>query len=55
MIYRPQTERISHWFDCVMAEQLDAVLHVHETTAVVPLDAGAEDAADAPETWPSGV
>lgn len=55
VIYRPQTERVSHWFDARMAGQLDAVAHVHETTAVVPLDAAAEEGADAPETWPSGV
>jgi erythromycin esterase-like protein len=55
VIYRPQTERVSHWFAADMAEQLDAVAHVEVSRAVLPLDLAAAPSADAAETWPTGV
>ncbi|HYO80153.1 MAG TPA: erythromycin esterase family protein, partial [Bryobacteraceae bacterium] len=39
VIYRPDTERQSHYFDAKLAEQFDAVIHFAETRAVEPLDA----------------
>src|SRR5207249_3339283 len=42
MIYRPQTERASHYFRARLTEQFDAVLHFDETRAVEPLEYGAE-------------
>src|SRR5439155_13903209 len=57
VIYRPQTERLSHYFDARIADQFDAVIHLDETNALIPLDqrpeiesAGAEE-----ETYPSGL
>ena len=44
VIYRPETERMSHYFDVRLARQFDLLLHVDETHAVVPLDA--------PDHWP---
>ena len=44
VIYRPETERMSHDFDVRLARQFDLLLHVDETHAVVPLDA--------PDHWP---
>lgn len=39
VIYLPQTERASHYFDASIAHQFDAVFHLDETTALEPLDA----------------
>lgn len=39
VVYRPETERVSHYFDARMSEQFDAIIHVDHTTAVRPLDA----------------
>lgn len=53
VIYRPHSERQSHYFEAVLAEQFDAWLWLEQTRAVTPLDdrtpAGGED-----ETWPFG-
>jgi erythromycin esterase-like protein len=38
VVYRPQTERLSHYFEARMAGQFDAVVHVDETRAVQPLE-----------------
>lgn len=56
VIYRPETERLSHYFHAQLAEQFDAVLHFDETTAVEPLEPGAHWGAgeEPPETYPSG-
>jgi erythromycin esterase-like protein len=38
VIYAPRTERVSHYFEAVLPEQFDAVIHWDETRAVEPLD-----------------
>lgn len=38
-----------------MTEQFDAVLHVDRTTGLKPLERGARDEADLPETYPTGI
>lgn len=38
VIYLPQTERASHYFDASIAGQFDAVFHLDETSALEPLD-----------------
>jgi erythromycin esterase-like protein/predicted phosphoribosyltransferase len=57
VIYRPETERFSHYFLARLSDQFDAVLHFDETTALVPLDpdAGWETPEELPETFPFGV
>jgi len=56
VIYRPETERWSHYFHANLAEQFDAVIHFDETRAVEPLELESKwDEAEAPETYPSGV
>ena len=56
VIYRPETERWSHYFEARLAEQFDAVIHFNETRAVEPLERTAEwVAGELPETYPSGV
>ena len=38
VIYRPETERQSHYFQARVAEQFDAMIHVDRSTALVPLE-----------------
>jgi erythromycin esterase-like protein len=38
VIYRPSTERRSHYFDVRIAKQFDIVIHIDRTSALVPLD-----------------
>jgi erythromycin esterase-like protein len=53
VIYRPQTERISHYFHARLPAQFDALLHFDETRAVTPLDhASGWETGEAPETFP---
>jgi erythromycin esterase-like protein len=55
VVYRPETERLSHYFFARVPEQFDAVLHFDETQAVEPLERLApQDTTEAPETYPSG-
>ena len=56
VIYRPETERISHYFHARLADQFDAVLHIDETHALEPLERTSEwEAGELPETYPFGV
>lgn len=54
VIYRPETERWSHYVDCDLPAQFDAYVWFDQTSAVTPLPSptplkGADD------TWPSGL
>jgi erythromycin esterase-like protein len=54
VIYRPQTERASHYFRARLADQFDAVLHYDHTRALEPLEKSAGwVSGEAPETYPS--
>lgn len=56
VIYRPQTERASHYFSARLSEQFDGIIHFDETSAVEPLDrAASKSHDDAPETFPEGL
>ncbi len=56
VIYRPETERQSHYFFASLPEQFDALIHIDTTRAVEPLERSAEwDEAELPETYPAGV
>jgi erythromycin esterase-like protein/predicted phosphoribosyltransferase len=56
VVYRPDTERTSHYFGVRLPDQFDAVLHFDETRAVEPLETTAEwEAGEVPETFPFGV
>jgi erythromycin esterase-like protein len=56
VIYRPETERQSHYFNALLPEQFDAVIHVDRTRALVPLDPLQPTTSDdVPETYPSAV
>jgi erythromycin esterase-like protein len=39
VIYKPETERASHYFRARMADQFDAVIHIDTTSALTPLKA----------------
>jgi erythromycin esterase-like protein len=53
VIYRPETELYSHYFEAVMAEQFDAFVWFEETRAVTPLPVG--HGKGMPETYPFGL
>jgi erythromycin esterase-like protein len=56
VIYRPETERLSHYFYARLPEQFDAVLHFDETRAVEPLERTARwHTGEPPETFPTGI
>jgi erythromycin esterase-like protein len=56
VIYRPDTERQSHWFHARASQQFDAIIHLDHTTAVEPLERTALwDAGEPPETYPTGL
>jgi erythromycin esterase-like protein len=56
VIYRPDTELISHYFHARLPEQFDAILHYDHTRAVEPLERTAEwEMGEVEETFPSGL
>jgi erythromycin esterase-like protein len=56
VIYRPDTERLSHYFEARLGAQFDAVLHYDVTRAVEPLERGSLwDDREPPETYPTGI
>jgi erythromycin esterase-like protein len=56
VIYRPETERTSHYFHASLPAQFDGLLHFDQTTALRPLETTAEWASEeVPETFPTGI
>lgn len=56
VIYRPQTERQSHYFHARLTEQFDALIHIDRTTALVPPESSpCWYHEEVPETYPSGL
>jgi erythromycin esterase-like protein len=56
VIYRPETERISHYFRANIRDQFDGVIHLDETRAVEPLEKPERwHEMEPPETFPSGI
>jgi len=54
VIYRPDTERLSHYMDCSLSQQFDAYVWFDTTHAVTLL--GPEHARPGiPETYPFGL
>jgi erythromycin esterase-like protein len=54
VIYRPETERMSHYFRARLPHQFDAMLHYDITRAVEPLErTGLWERGELPETYPS--
>jgi erythromycin esterase-like protein len=56
VIYRPDTERQSHYLQVRAADQFDALIHIDETRAVEPLERTAGwERGEVPETYPFAV
>jgi erythromycin esterase-like protein len=56
VIYRPETERMSHYFHAVLPRQFDAVLHYDVTRAVEPMErAGVWESGELPATYPTAL
>ncbi len=56
VIYRPQTERVSHYFHARLSRQFDSVIHFDQTDALIPLDpVPAWEDTEVPETYPTGI
>lgn len=56
VVYRPDTERASHYFTARLDRQFDIVIHLDRTSAVQPLDdIAAWDPLEPPETYPTGI
>jgi len=56
VIYRPDTERLSHYFHVRLPEQFDAFIHIDETSAVEPLErTSIWEEGELPETYPFAV
>jgi erythromycin esterase-like protein len=56
VIYLPESERVSHYFQSDIGKQFDAIIHIDTTRAVKALDAPAAMLHDElPETYPTGI
>lgn len=56
VIYRPDTERASHYFQAHLAAQFDAVIHHDRTIAVEPLEPGPKwHVGEISDTYPTGL
>ncbi len=56
VIYRPESERASHWFAACVSQQFDALVHIDVTRAVEPLERTGEwELGEPPETYPTSL
>jgi len=56
VIYLPQSERVSHYFESSLPSQFDAIFHLDRTRALEPLERTTRwERGEAPETFPSGI
>jgi erythromycin esterase-like protein/predicted phosphoribosyltransferase len=56
VVYRPESERHSHYFRARLSDQFDYVVHLDETRAVEPLDrVPSWEPVELAETYPSGL
>lgn len=56
VIYRPQSERRSHYFQASLSRQFDAVIHIDRTRALVPLETNVPwRQGEPPESYPSAL
>lgn len=53
VIYLPRSERVSHYFQCRLPGQFDAVIHIDRTKALIPFErTSGWEAGELPETYP---
>ena len=55
VLYRPETERASHYFSARLPEQFHLLVYVDRTRALEPLEKWGRHEVDLPETYPTGV
>ena len=56
VIYQPETERLSHYFEAWLPDQFDAIIHLDETSALEPLERSNDwERGELPETYPSAL
>lgn len=56
VVYKPESERVSHYYQCTLPRQFDAVIHLDRTQALIPFErASAWAAGELPETYPYAV
>lgn len=56
VVYRPDSERVSHYFKAALKDQFDLVVHLDQTRALDPIDPLHQpQSGEAPETFPSGM
>ena len=55
VVYRPDTEMASHYFQASLPRQFDEYVWFDETQAVSPLDTARAPTAELPETYPFGL
>jgi erythromycin esterase-like protein len=56
VIYRPDTERQSHYFHVTLPDQFDAIIHIDHTRALEPLERTPQWVrGEIPETYPTGL
>lgn len=55
VIYRPETELASHYFQAVLPEQFDEYIWFDETQTVGALEARQQSSGDLPDTYPFGL
>ena len=53
VVYRPESELLSHYFEAVLADQFNAYVWFEDTRPVTPL--GDQRPSGVPETWPFGL
>jgi protein-L-isoaspartate(D-aspartate) O-methyltransferase len=53
VIYRPESELASHYFEAVLPEQFDEYVWIDRTSAVTPIDT--ESLEGVPDTYPFGI
>ena len=53
VIYRPETERASHYFEATLPQQFDEYIWFDDTRAVTPLETA--EIKGLPDTYPFGV
>jgi protein-L-isoaspartate(D-aspartate) O-methyltransferase len=55
VVYRPDTELASHYFQASLAQQFDEYVWFDETRAVRPLDTARRPTTELPDTYPFGL
>jgi erythromycin esterase-like protein len=55
VIYRPETERASHYLHAIVADQFDGIIHIDRTSALEPLEGWSRMEAEPPETYPTAL